>query len=54
MNSKGIILLDDASISIREKGNEWQITSNKQTYKVRKEGRDSKHIYRRNICLFRW
>lgn len=38
MSSKGITLSDDASISVREKENEWQITSSKQIYKVRKEG----------------
>lgn len=38
MASKGIILSDASSISIKEKENEWQITSNKQSYKVRKEG----------------
>ncbi len=51
LSSKGISLSDDASISIKEKENEWQITSNKKTYKVRKEG-ETLNIYSSAIYAY--
>ncbi|MGQ9611096.1 MAG: LamG domain-containing protein, partial [bacterium] len=51
LSSRGINLSDDASIYVKEKENEWQITSNKQTYKIRKEG-ETLNIYTSAIYAY--
>jgi len=41
---KGLALSDEPVVNVKDAGSEWQITSNQQTYKIRKEG-DNLNIY---------